>query len=284
MTEARSSERKRALVTGASRGIGKAISLALAEAGYDIAISARTVKSGQTHDNTLTVHKVDERPLPGSLEETAAEIEKRGGRALMIAADLTDRASVGACAQKILDDWGGVDLIVHNGRYIGPGLMDVFLDTPIDAYPKFFEAHCMAPIVLTRALLPGMLERGHGEIVNITSSSAFNTPKAPAGKGGWGLCYGIGKASGHPLAAILHAEHKDDGIRTFNVQPGFVATERNEIVVKDVGREIKDGAPPAAIAAVVVWLLQNPNAEVYRGQMVEAQDLCMEKQLYPAWK
>jgi len=277
-------DRKRALVTGASRGIGKAITLALAEAGYDVAISARTVCTGTVHDNTLTIHRSDTRPLPGSLEETAAEIAARGGKALMVPADLTDRAAVGAAAQQVLDLWGGVDLVVHNGRYIGPGLMDVFLDTPLDAYGKFFEAHCMAPIILTRALLPGMLERGHGDFVNITSSSAYNTPPAPAGKGGWGLGYAIGKASGHPLIGTLHAEFRDKGIRAFNVQPGFVATERNHLVVKDVGREITNGAPPAAIGAVVVWLLQSQEGTGYAGTSIEAQELCLEKRLYAAWK
>ncbi|AUW57149.1 NAD(P)-dependent oxidoreductase [Sphingobium sp. SCG-1] len=276
--------RKRALVTGASRGIGKAISLALAAAGYDVVISARTVKSGTNYDNSLTVHKTDMRPLPGSLEETAGEIQKLGGRALTVAADLTDRVSVGACAQRVLDEWGGVDLVVHNGRYIGPGIMDVFLDTPLDAYPKFFEAHCMAPIILTRALLPGMLERGQGDFVNITSSSAYNTPPAPAGKGGWGLGYAVGKASGHPLMGTLHAEFSGKGIRAFNVQPGFVGTERNEIIIADIGRELKNAAPPAAIGAVVVWLLQSGESAQYSGTSVEAQDICLERKLYPSWK
>jgi NAD(P)-dependent dehydrogenase (short-subunit alcohol dehydrogenase family) len=275
--------RKRALVTGASRGIGKALAIALADAGYDVAISARTVTSGTTREYSLTVHRSDTRVLPGSLEETAAEIEARGRKALMVPVDLVDRASVGACAQRILDSWGGVDLLVHNGRYLGPGLMDVFFDTPLDAYPKFFEAHCMAPIILTHAFLPGMLERGFGEVVTITSSSAFNTPKAPAGQGGWGLGYAVGKASGHPLAAILHAEFKDRGIRAFNLQPGFVGTERNHIAVRDYGKELTGAAPPAAIGAVLVWLLQSEEGRSYAGTSVEAQDLCREKQLYPAW-
>lgn len=277
-------ERPKALVTGASRGIGKAITIALAKAGYDVAVSARTVRPGESRENTLTVHKSDTRPLPGSLEETAQAVEREGGRALMVAADLVDRASVGACAQAVLDRWGGVDLLVHNGRYLGPGLMDVFLDTPVDAYGKFFEAHCIAPIVLTRALLPGMLERGHGQVVNITSSSAYDTPPAPAGQGGWGLGYAVGKASGHPLVGTLHAEFKDRGIRAFNVQPGFVGTERNEIAVRDYGRELTGAAPPAAIGAVVAWLVSTDEGATYAGRTVEAQDLCLEKGLHPSWK
>jgi len=275
--------RPKALVTGASRGIGKAICIALAKAGYDVAVSARTVRPGETRDNSLTVHRSDSRPLPGSLEETASILEAEGARTLMLAADLTDRTSVTACAQALLDKWDGVDLLVHNGRYLGPGLMDTFFDTPVDAYGKFFEAHCIAPIVLTRALLPKMLERGAGQVVTITSSSAYNTPPAPAGQGGWGLAYAVGKAAGHPLVGTLHAEFKDRGIRAFNVQPGFVGTERNEIAVKDYGKELVGAAPPSAIGAVVAWLVANPDGAAYAGTTIEAQDLCRSMKLHPAW-
>jgi NAD(P)-dependent dehydrogenase (short-subunit alcohol dehydrogenase family) len=272
-----------ALVTGASRGIGKAITLSLAQAGYDVAVSARTVTPGETRDNALTVHRSDMRPLPGSLGETAQAVRELGRAAHVVPADLTDRGSVEAAGQRILDELGGVDVIVHNGRYLGPGIMDVFLDTPLSAYEKTFEAHCIAPIILTRMLLPAMLERERPQIVNITSGAAWLTPPAPAGQGGWGLAYAVGKASGHQLVATLHAEYAARGLRTFNVEPGYVATERNEIVVRDYGRELVGAAPPAAIGATVVWLLDAPESGSYVGTTVEAQDLCRERNLYPAW-
>jgi NAD(P)-dependent dehydrogenase (short-subunit alcohol dehydrogenase family) len=277
------SDRPIAFVTGASRGIGKAIALSLADAGHDVIVSARTVTPGEARDNTLTVHKSDSRPLPGSLQETAAEIEAKGVRALVVPLDLTDRASVGAAAQRILDEWRGVDILVHNGRYIGPGLMDVFMDTPVDAYGNFFEAHCIAPIVLTRALLPGMLERGRGTVVTITSSSAYQIPPAPAGKGGWGLGYAVGKASGHQLVPTLHAEFFGSGIRAYNVQPGFIGTERNHIVVKDFGHELKNAAPPSVIGETIKWVVTSPEAEELSGETIEAQEFALERGLHPAW-
>lgn len=275
--------RLKALVTGASRGIGKAIAIDLAKIGYDVAISARTVQSGETRDNSLTIHRSDTRPLPGSLEETAHEIAAVGGEALQVAADLTDLATVGACAQRILDVWGGIDLIVHNGRYIGPGLMDMFVDIPMEYYTKFFTAHCLAPIALTRALLPGMLERGQPKLITITSGSAFEAPPGLPGKGGWGLGYGVGKASGHPLALQLHSEYKDQGMLSWNVQPGYVATERNHISVKDYGRELTGVAGPSVIGAFVAWLVTTPEGAALSGTMVEAQDLAREHNLHPAW-
>jgi len=273
-----------ALVTGASRGIGKAIAISLAQAGYDVAISARTVKPGESRENTLTVHRSDTRVLPGSLEETAAAIESAGAKPLMLAADLTDRASVQAMADTLLNRWGRADLLVHNGRYLGPGLMDVFLETPPDAFAKFVEAHLTAPVVLTQALLPGMLERGRGDVVTITSNAAYDAPAAPAGQGGWGLAYAVGKAAGHTLVPVLHCEFKDKGIRAFNVQPGFVGTERNEISVRDYGRELVGAAPPAAIAAVVNWLVSTEEGAALAGTTIQAQSLCLEKGLHPSWK
>jgi len=274
----------RAFVTGASRGIGKAIAIALADKGYDVAISARTVNPGESRENTLSVHKSDTRPLPGSLTETKQEIEARGVRCLVLPMDLLDQGSVGAAGQALLERWGGVDVLVHNGRYIGPGLMDTFLDTPTDAYAKFFEAHCVSPIVLTKMLLPGMLERGQGVVMTTTSNAAYEPPAGPAGQGGWGLGYAVGKASGHPLAWVLNAEFKDKGIRTYNVQPGFVATERNHMVAKDVARDISMGAPPAAIGAVVAYLLTSDEGARLSGETIQAQAFCLERDLYPSWK
>ena len=110
-----------ALVTGASRGIGKACAIALAGVGYDVAIAARTVTPGEIRDNTITIHRSDTRPLPGSLEETAAEIHAAGRRSLILPMDLLDRAAVGAGMTTVLERWGRVDLLLHNGRYIGTG-------------------------------------------------------------------------------------------------------------------------------------------------------------------
>lgn len=270
---------RRALVTGASRGIGKAIAVALADTGFDVAIAARTVRPGERRDNSLTVHRVDDRPLPGSLTETAADIEQRGRRVLLLPLDLTDRSAVEAAGRRVLDEWGGADVVVHNGRYLGPGLMDVFFDTPLSAYEKFIEAHAIAPIVLTKLLLPGMLERGVGTIVTITSSSAYRIPPAPAGRGGWGHAYAVGKAAGHQLVPILHAEFASRGLRAFNVEPGFVATERNQIVSKDFGHDPVKGAPPSLIGTVVAWVVTSPEADSYRGQTISAQELARERGL-----
>lgn len=273
---------RRALVTGASRGIGKAIAIYLARAGYDVAISARTVRPGESRENSASVHRSDTQVLPGSLEETAAEIEAVGRGALIVPMDLIDRASVEAAAATIMQTWGGLDCLVHNGRYIGPGLMDTFLDTPVDAYGKFFEAHCVSPIVLTKIFLPGMLERGFGQVVNITSAVVWDAPKAAGGKGASGLGYHVGKSAGNPLVGVLNVEFKDQGIRAFNVDPGFIGTERNTAVLRSYGRKmLAEPAPPSVIGAAVAWLVSAPEGEAYAGQLVDGQLLAEERKLHP---
>jgi NAD(P)-dependent dehydrogenase (short-subunit alcohol dehydrogenase family) len=271
---------KRALVTGASRGIGKAIALALAGEGYDVAVSGRTVNPGEVHDSAPGGSGM---ALPGSLAETVAEIERSGGRAMAVAMDLTDRGAVGAAGQSILDAWGGLDLLVNNGRHIGKGLSDPFLEVPTPAYDPFWEAHTIAPIILTRLFLPGMLERGGGQIITVTSGAAYTIPPGPPGIAGWGLGYAIAKASGHMLAGSIHAEFSQRGIQAFNLDPGEVQTER-KVAIANAGGSSRIGVcPTSAIGAVAAWLVSSPEAQAMSGQNIVGQDLCRQRGLHPAW-
>src|SRR6185295_15928558 len=96
-----------AVVTGASRGIGRAGALALAEAGFDVVVSARTVKEGDGRSEARSVRDAGQtHAVPGSLERTAQEIEARGRRALIVPMDLLDRASVLALPAAVLEQWG----------------------------------------------------------------------------------------------------------------------------------------------------------------------------------
>src|SRR5579864_3346933 len=120
-------EHKVALVTGASRGIGRVCAQWLARAGYDVAVTARTVHEGEAREHSSTLKRSKTDSLPGSLESTAAVIEAEGAQALMVAADLLDPVSLGAAVTTVLERWGRIDVVVHNGRYIGPGHMDLVL-------------------------------------------------------------------------------------------------------------------------------------------------------------
>jgi NAD(P)-dependent dehydrogenase (short-subunit alcohol dehydrogenase family) len=271
-----------AFVTGASRGIGKASALALAREGFDVAITARTLREGEQREHSATIRASDTRPLPGSLETTAALIASAGREALVLPADLLDRSSLEAAAHAVLDHWGHVDVIVHNARYIGPGHMDRFLETPIELLALQLEANVIAPLVLNRILLAAMVSRGRGMIVNITSASGYADPLLPAGAGGWGMGYGMSKAAFHRIAGFVAVEHAGDGILCFNVQPGVIATERGAIDAVEFG--FGDwGAPPSVVGAVVAWLATSPDASSLNGTTIEAQFLCASLGLVPGW-
>jgi NAD(P)-dependent dehydrogenase (short-subunit alcohol dehydrogenase family) len=271
-----------AFVTGASRGIGKAIAVALADAGFDVAIMARTIEEGEAREHSSTLKASDTSPLPGSLSSTAALVRDRGRDALMVPGDLLDRASLGAAATTALDHFGHVDVIVHNARYIGPGHMDRFLDTPIELLEKQIDGNVIAPLVLNKLLLPPMIERGDGTIVNITSASGYADPTKPAGEGGWGMGYGVSKGAFQRIAGFLAVELAEHGIRCFNVQPGLIATERIAQDMAKFGIE-NAGAPAEVIGAVVAWLCTSDEAAALNGANVEAQYFCHERGLLPGW-
>jgi NAD(P)-dependent dehydrogenase (short-subunit alcohol dehydrogenase family) len=272
----------KALVTGSSRGIGKAIAIALAEKGFDVAVASRTLRrTDPTLEHSQTVHKKDTRPLPGSLEETADEIEALGQEALPLRMDLTDLESVEAAVSDLEAAWGTVDVVVNNGRHIGPGLMDVITETPIDEYAKFVEAHAIAPIRIAQLLIPRMLEAGGGTFVTISSGAGTNWyPDSPRP----GLGYRLGKAAGHTLVGSLIAEYGEQGIRAFNVDPGFVLTERNSLDVEEFGFDPAWAGPPAAVGAAVAWLLTSPEADELQRQDNHAQPLVLERGIYPDWR
>ena len=275
-------DRPVAFVTGASRGIGKACSVHLARAGFDVAVSARTVHDGAQREHSSTVQRSDTSPLPGSLSATAALVAEAGGDALIVAADLLDFDSLEAAVATVLEHWGRVDVLVNNGRYIGPGHMDRLLDTPIELLDYHLKANCLAPLVLTKAVVPQKIERGSGTLVNITSASGFADPTEAAGDGGWGMGYGISKGAFHRVAGFLAVEHGKDGINTFNVQPGYISTERIAQDMAQFGFE-DTGQPADVIGAVVAWLATDPEASELNGTNVEAQFFCHERGLLPGW-
>ena len=277
------SDRPVAFVTGASRGIGKAIARHLARAGYDVAIGARTVHEGEEREHSSTVAASNTKPLPGSLDSTASMVEAEGGRALSVYLDLLDRTSLGSSVATVLERWGRIDVLVNNGRYVGPGHMDQLLDTPVELLDRHLEANVMAPVILAKLVLPQMVDRGRGTIINLASSSGTMDPRRPAGSGGWGLGYGMSKGALHRVAGMVAVELGDRGILAFNLSPGFVATERIAIDMAEFGFDASAGAPPDVVGAVAAWLVTSPEAAARNGQWIEAQEVCAALGLLPGW-
>jgi NAD(P)-dependent dehydrogenase (short-subunit alcohol dehydrogenase family) len=269
------------LVTGASRGIGKQAAIALAEAGLDVVITGRTIREGDGVDDSHGAA----RPIPGSLETTSQAIEATGQRALPVAMDLHQRATLVEAVERALDEWGRIDVLVNNAIDTGPGDMTRFEDTPVEQLETKLAANVVSQIVLIKAVLAGMLERGDGTLVNVTSAVAVIDPQAPVGEGGWGAAYAMSKGAFHRLAGILAVELGDRGIRTFNLEPGYVITERMEVNARAIGLEGRyRGAPPTVPAAVIAWLATSPEAAELNGATITAQRFARERGLHPDWR
>jgi len=241
---------KVAFITGASRGIGAESAVALAAAGYRVAITARTLSEGEAHD-----HVGSSEPLPGSLEATAAAVQRIGGEALSLRGDILKPDSMTAAARAALEHFGRVDLLFNNAVYQGTGNMEPVLEVTDEQLLDIYRGNVFTPLALVRTLLPGMLDRGGGTILNMVSHAAFTDPPAPADRGGWGFAYPSSKAALARMAGSLRAEHPGAGLRVYNLEPGLVVTEVMRLagIDEDVVARFKP-CSPAAIAAVVAWL------------------------------
>src|SRR5580704_14737416 len=140
---------RRAVVTGATRGIGKATAVALSASGWDVAVTGRTLRAGEGRDFSDTGGG---RPLPGSLEETAALVRDAGTRSLELVADLHDHTALRKAVERVTDAWGGVDLLVNNAVDTGPGSMIPVLELTIEQLEAKLAANVVAQLVLIRAV------------------------------------------------------------------------------------------------------------------------------------
>ncbi len=277
-----------AFVTGASRGIGRAGALALAEAGYDVVVTARTLRAGEKHDYASSSAEAGEQTaLPGSVEETAAEVEKRGARALPLRLDLLDRATLDAAVDETLANWGRIDVLYNNGIYQGPGIMDSFMELPEEKLALVFEGNFFAQLHLTRRVLAHMRQRGSGTVVNMTSNAAQYDPPNKASEGGWGFAYGASKSAFHRMAGFIHVEFQDEGIRAYNIDPGYVPTEaqlaRHGTDSPIYRKYVSQGAPVEVPAKMLVWLLTTEEGKRRSGETFHAPSFVKKHGLLPGW-
>lgn len=270
-----------ALVTGASRGIGRACAHALADAGFDIAFTARTRHEGEGRNESDDGGST---PIEGSLDRTTDEVRSRGVQALPLVADLTHHESLRAAVDFTLTTFGRLDALVLNAVHTGAGSMLRIADTPVELFLTKLAANAAAQLVLVQAALPHLLTN-RGRIIGITSYAATHDPVAPVGAGGWGYAYAASKAAFHRLAGLLAVEHGPEGLVAVNVDPGHVLTERMLANAERLGVEGHyRGAPPSAPAAAVAWLASAAEAAALNGQTVNGLRLALDKRLHPDWR
>jgi 3-oxoacyl-[acyl-carrier protein] reductase len=213
-------EGKVGIVTGASRGIGWATALAFAREGADVTVTAR----GRAE-----------------LERLAGEIRQLGRRALVVAADLAVEAQVTAIAEKTLEEFGRVDILVNNAAV--PGEHKV-VEMPTEAWDYVLGVNLKAPFLLCRAVLPAMIAQRRGNIINVSSRAAKVGRMERS-------AYCAAKAGMNALTMALAKEVEEYGIRVNALLPGPVLTR----MLGDDPEILKENPlPPEAIADPLVFL------------------------------
>ncbi|GGS60290.1 oxidoreductase [Planobispora rosea] len=193
---------KRAFVTGASRGIGRAVAVAFARAGADVALVSRSAES---------------------LAETAGEVEVHGRKAVVIPADLTDRDAAAQAVRQAVETLGHVDVVVNNAG--GSNFMVPFKDLRLSGWDKLMKLNLDSAMAVCHAVAPHLLERGSGSVINVASVAAKGAPFLAA--------YAAAKAGLVALTKSLALEWAGNGVRVNALCPGWTATDLNRNLWED---------------------------------------------------
>ena len=233
---------KIAIVTGASRGIGKSMALGLAEAGASVVVAARTAEPRGG--------------LPGTIHETVTEIEAAGGRALAVVCNVREEDSIRDMVNLTLDEFGAVDVLVNNA---GIGGYASFLQMTLREWDLNMAINLRAPFIACQAVAPIMIEQGGGSIINVSSHAANNIFSSTLGEDHdagialIGQAYGASKAALERLTWGLSAELGPHNIAVNALKPlRPVATEGFRFQHPDA--DFSTWATPEDMAKATVYL------------------------------
>jgi citronellol/citronellal dehydrogenase len=239
---------KVAIVTGASRGIGKATSLLFAKEGAKVVCAARTMSEG-------------EHMLEGSLNSTVAEIKKAKGTALAVVTDVSDEESCMHLVETAKKEFGPVDVLVNDAA------LSYFIhikDYPTKRWVRAFSVNVHGPFMLSKLVLPDMIARHRGAIVNVSSGAAIGPGRGPyKGTGGGGTMYGATKAAVERFSQGLAEEVYQYGITVACLSPSLVVPTPGTVYHKLVtGLDDPRGEPPEMMAKAILLLATEPLEKV----------------------
>jgi NAD(P)-dependent dehydrogenase (short-subunit alcohol dehydrogenase family) len=224
-----------AIVTGASRGIGKGLAVGLARAGATVVCAARTVQ--ESPDG-----------LPGTVHTTVADIEREGGSALGVRCDIGVVSDVHAMVGVTLERFGRVDILVNNAMAPTRGLFD---ETSLDMWDESMTTNVRSLFTTTKAVVPPMTSGGGGSIINVSSGAADHAASAslPAGF----AVYSVAKAALERFSTSMAVELTPKGIAVNALRPGAVKTE---MATRELGEEYdwSGWTTPEAVVPAVIWL------------------------------
>jgi NAD(P)-dependent dehydrogenase (short-subunit alcohol dehydrogenase family) len=189
-------EGKVAIITGASRGLGKAFAIDFAKEGADVAVAARTTTEGK---------------IPGTIYQTADEIKAMGRRAIPVKCDVTREESVNELIEKTLEKFGKIDILVNNA---GVAWWPPVTETPLKRFELVLKVNLIGAFLCVKAVLPTMIEQQRGSIINISSLAANKRVR-----GFSGISYGVSKAALERFTWGLAAELGQYNIAVSAIKP-----------------------------------------------------------------
>jgi NAD(P)-dependent dehydrogenase (short-subunit alcohol dehydrogenase family) len=244
---------KVAIVTGASRGIGAAAALALGEAGAAVMLAARSV---------------------GDAEANAQRIKDAGGKAFAFECDVSDYAACQCLVRETVRHFAPPDVLVNNAGVIEP--IGMAGDADPGEWARSIEINLIGAYYAVRAVLPGMIERAAGRIINVSSGAALRPQE------GWSA-YCAGKAGLAMLTRSIDLEHRAAGIRVFGFQPGTTDTDMQVTIrasgINPISRIPRDQLTPVAHPARGIVYLCGNEADDLAGQEVTLRDEAFRKRL-----
>ena len=227
------------MITGASRGLGRALALAFAKEGARLSICARSEEG---------------------LLKVKQEAEAKGAEVLAITADVSNARDVERFVATTENAYGRIDVLINNASILGPSPMPMLLDYPEEDFSEVLRINAVSTFLVTRRVIPGMLERNEGSIINLTSE-AGNT-----GYAGWGA-YGISKFAVEGLTETWADELSHTNVRVNMVDPGEMDTDMHRLAVPDCDYPL---AKPEDVVDIFLHLASS-KSEGTNGQRYEAQ-------------
>lgn len=236
--------KKVVMITGASRGLGRALTLAFAKEGARLAICART-------QNDLLLVK--------------NEAEEAGGEVLAVKADLSSVRDIERFIALTEEAYGQIDVLINNASILGPSPMPLLLDYPEEDFSEVLQVNVVSLLAVTKRVLAGMLQRNTGSIINVTSEAGH------VGYAGWGA-YGISKFAVEGLTQTWAEELKHTNITVNMVDPGEMNTAMHALAVPDCDYPL---AKPEEVSGIFLYLASKRAAGI-SGQRFEAQEFLEE--------
>ena len=241
-----------AIVTGASRGLGKAMALGLAREGAAVVVAART-------------EKTDPNGLEGTIHTTAEEIRALGGSCLAVRCDVTREDQVESIVQETMREFGSIDILVNNAGIAFPASV---WELPLKRWELVFRVNLTGSFICTKSVLPAMMDQKRGSIILLSSVQAQARGSVPSG-----IAYGVSKAALERMTYGLATELGQFNIAVNCLKPrGSIETEGMRFLNPDADRSRWD-TPEKLVKAAL--FLSSQDASGVTGTVATDEEICL---------